>query len=227
MIHSIIGLIVGFSLGLTGAGGSLVALPLFINLAHHSVREATVLSLIIVSLGAFLNLLFLKDSPRYKLSLLLLFFGTLSNYASSILKGSTPESIIVLLLICVGSYGLWGIWKKQPAVIGLSTERPLYFTAGIGAILGVLTTLTGLGGGVLLVPILMKAYGFTYTRAMPTSLMTISLMSLSSLLLQIPELTRLIDLHAFILLSVGAATATITLKFVLPRFDKEKVELTR
>lgn len=53
----LIGALIGLALGLTGAGGSLVAVPLFILLLNSSPQEATTLSLLGVFIGAFFGVL--------------------------------------------------------------------------------------------------------------------------------------------------------------------------
>ena len=56
MSNILIGVIVGLIMGLTGAGGALISIPLFLSLMNVSLKEATVLSLIAVMLGSLINL---------------------------------------------------------------------------------------------------------------------------------------------------------------------------
>src|SRR5574337_1955657 len=50
------GAVIGLSLGLTGAGGSLLAIPLLVYVLKLSLHEATAISLILVGLSAALTL---------------------------------------------------------------------------------------------------------------------------------------------------------------------------
>lgn len=67
----VIGLLIGLALGLTGAGGSLVAVPLLILLLNVSPQEATTLSLLGVFLGAFTGLVSSVVKSSYRQDILL------------------------------------------------------------------------------------------------------------------------------------------------------------
>ena len=72
-----------------------------------------------------------------------------------------------------------------------------------GVVLGGLTTLTGLGGGVLLLPLFMKGFRLNERAAVATSLMTILLTSLISFLLQSKTNSIYLTFLDFIYVVVG------------------------
>jgi uncharacterized protein len=227
MIHSLIGLVVGIIMGLTGAGGALISIPLFLNLLDASLKEATVLSLLAVILGTSVNLFGQKIKWDKQIVAYFVIFGAISNYASLTIKSITPDYVIALLLTAIAAYSVWGVWSKKGKECDASTKPSPVKMALTGLGLGVVTTLTGLGGGVLLVPILMKIFGKTYAQALPTSLATILLISSISFLLQLKTGLQLIHLSEFGLLAAGALSAFFLLKLILKRIEAEKVDKLR
>lgn len=93
--------------------------------------------------------------------------------------------------------------------------------------LGLITTLTGLGGGVLLIPILMRFFAKSYEEAMPTSLATILLISATSFLLQWKAAFHLITYQELGYLAAGAMTAFFVLKLLLNLAPPKMKELLR
>ena len=225
MEHLLIGLTVGIIMGLTGAGGALISIPLFISLLNSSIKEATVLSLVAVIIGTSVNLFGQASKASLKIVLLLVSFGAVTNYLSLPLKAMLPDLAIAGLLLLIGSYSVWSVWQK-PGEKHQSTES-VFKTAIFGSGLGILTTLTGLGGGVLLVPILIRFYNKNYEEALPSSLMTILLISLISLSLQFKTAMQIIDVPELGLLVTGSLVAFFLLKAILKKFNKDTIQLLR
>lgn len=227
MLHALIGLTVGLIMGLTGAGGALISIPLFLFLLGATLKEATVLSLIAVMLGTAVNLFRQKHQIDKKVVMNFVSFGTIANYASLPLKALIPDVVIALLLTAVGIYSIWSIWENRSDQTITHPKTNLVKLAGTGLFLGLITTLTGLGGGVLLVPILIRGFGKSYEEALPTSLATIFLISLISFILQIKIGLELITSFEIGLIAIGALTAFFVLKLVLRRIHISKIESFR
>ncbi len=225
--HVFIGLIVGIIMGMTGAGGALISIPLFLHLLGVTVKEATVLSLIAVILGTSVNLVGKKIKPDKKIVLPLVIFGTMANYASLPLKSMLPDMAIAALLFLIGVYSIWSVWFPNKKRAEKKASPGLVKTALIGIGLGIITTLTGLGGGVLLVPILINFFSKNYEDALPTSLLTILLISFISFLTQIETGLQLISLLEIAKLATGAMAAFLVLNIVLKKLNKEKLDLAR
>jgi uncharacterized membrane protein YfcA len=226
MEHLIIGLIVGIVMGLTGAGGALISIPLFLYLLNTTVKEATVLSLIAVMLGTLVNLFGQSFKPNLKIVLPIVIFGALANFATLPLKEMMADMWIAGILVTIGAYSLWSIWN--PGIKKVSRWGQSFLkTSLIGLGLGVITTLTGLGGGVLLIPILINFFGKSYEEALPTSLLTILMISAISFLAQINVGMKLINLPELGLIAVGAVSSFFLLKQFLKMISKDKIEITR
>jgi len=219
LIFALIGLIVGLLMGITGAGGAVIAIPLFQLLLGSTLKEATVLSLITVILGTGVNLINRLSDVKWKISLGLALSGSIANFLSRSLKEIMPEALIALLLVLIGIFSIWSVWKSQ-GIMEYSEEQKFQPVKVIitGLMLGLVTTLTGLGGGVLLIPILLRIFNMIYEDALPTSLASIFLISLSSLIIQGNKTLELMNVNEFFFISAGAViaftTLTLTLKFL-------------
>lgn len=221
----IVGLIVGMVLGITGAGGALVAIPVFIHGFGYSLKDATVLSLLAVSLGGFLNLLPVYRNVERKLGIILFLSASFGVYLSSTWKTWTPDIVIKVLIIFVSLYALWVSWTSKTRT---ETEiKPSGKILGviIGFFLGILTTLTGLGGGVLIFPALKGPLGLNDLRAVATGLLVIALTSSLSLLSQWSALTLAGDEVFF--LSAGTILSVILVTRILKSVSECHAQLAR
>lgn len=227
MIHSFIGLTVGLIMGLTGAGGALISIPLFISLTNASLKEATVLSLFAVMLGTLVNLYGQKFKTDKKVVLGIVVFGAVANFVSLPLKALTPDLFIAILLALIGVLSIASVWVKRIEQATTESSHHTLKIAFTGILLGIITTLTGLGGGVILVPILIRGFGKNYEEALPTSLMTIFFISLISFLLQIQMGLSLITLPDLGLIAAGVVLAFFLLRIVIRRLDQNKLEILR
>lgn len=215
MIHASIGLIVGIIMGLTGAGGALVSIPLFMQLLDTSLKDATILSLVAVLFGTGINLLGLIKKIEAKIVFSFFIFGSLANYLTLPLKTMLPEIAIASILALIGVYSIWSVWRGNVTTTTTPKTSGLLKMALTGLVLGIVTTLTGLGGGVILVPILITFFAKTYEEALPSSLATIFLISSVSLILQMKTGLELIALHELGYIGLGAIIAFVTLKALM------------
>lgn len=222
-----IGLIVGITMGLTGAGGAMIAIPLFIHLLETSIKEATILSLLAVLLGTGINLFSQFSKIVIRTALILSLSGSVANYLSLPLKKLIPETGIVLLLAFIGAYSIVNIWRTTENKTKGYKTVPLLVIVIVGAFIGLLTTITGLGGGVILIPLLILISGKSYEEVVPTSLATIFLISTSSFILQFDTAKSIISLAQFPPLAGGTIIAAIMLKLSLKKISKDKILLIR
>ena len=228
MIYGTIGLLVGIVMGLTGAGGALIAIPLFMNLLEASLKEATVLSLVAVVFGTSVNLLGQFSRVNKKIALTLGAAGAVSNYLTLPLKTGTPEVVIAGLLTLIGVFSVTSVWRRKDQSHGQSDESPAVAKALMaGTFLGLITTLTGLGGGVLLLPILLKVFKKTYQEALPTSLATILLISLTSFIFQSKTALNLMTYDQLALIGGGALASYFMLKLFLRKLEERMLLLIR
>ena len=189
MIELLCGLIIGMVMGLTGAGGALVAIPLFMHFLGQSLKVASLYSLIAVILASLINFFAQKSYTHYKTGLIIVIFSTLGSYITAPFKKELSSFGIAVIVSMVSLYALYSIWfpaKVKKEEDAQSSEK-FWPSSLVGLSLGVLTTFTGLGGGVLMLPILLGLYHFKQPNAVATSLFAVGLSSLSSLLIQIHQ----------------------------------------
>lgn len=226
MEYALIGLIVGLIMGLTGAGGALISIPLFINLTGASLKEATLLSLLAVLFGTSISLYKQFSKVSWKIVIGFSMAGLVANYLSLPLKIITPDFVIAMILLLIGGFSIYSVWKKKNYQ-STDTRHFVLKIILIGAFLGVLTTLTGLGGGVLLVPILLMFFGKSYEQALPTSLATIFIISLSSLVLQFESSGLILRPSDLTGIGIGAIISFLGLKLLLKHVHADKIDIIR
>lgn len=226
---ALIGLVVGLNLGITGSGGALISIPLFTYFFSYDFKIASFYSLIAVISGAFLNLLPIFKKTKFKISFLMTVGSIAGSYLSSNLKQILPMMILKILFAGVCLYSLYHYVKN---IKGSSTKieirSPIIHLVS-GFFLGNLTTLTGLGGGVVLMPWLIGPLGLNSADAIPTSLFTILIASLISFSIQLRmDVThQTIDINNIIFLVLGAALASLLIKFLLQKISAESLAKLR
>jgi len=201
------GAVVGMALGLTGGGGSIVAVPLLIYGLGVLPADAVAISLVAVATTASVGA---AQSLRYGLvvwqpSILFALGGALgAPLGAAIGHRANQEWLIVafaLLAVVIGAL-MWRASLKHPEqaaavralvhepgggpICVLSPDGQLRFTAPCALVLalvglgtGFLSGLLGVGGGFLIVPALVLVTRMGVHRAVATSLLIISVIGIS------------------------------------------------
>ncbi len=198
----IFGAIVGFSLGLTGGGGAIFAVPLLIYGLGLSPRDAVGISMMTVGVTAFAGFVQRMRRSQVELPTGILFAaaGIIGAPFGAWLALRTSDSVLLgvfSLLMLVIAARMWmnagGIHEhtllddddsgptcqRDPAGKLTITTGCGLLLAGVGLVAGVLTGLFGVGGGFIIVPSLVTFSGMGIQRAIGTSLLIISLVSVS------------------------------------------------
>jgi uncharacterized membrane protein YfcA len=174
------GVLIGSVLGYVGAGGSMLAIPIFIYVYGLSPVAATTASLLVVFVGAASGALpkLRRNEILIKESLTIWAIGLVTNPTGAYYLPRIDENVILtgfsLVLISAGVSML----IPSPAE---SSERKVSPVAlvGISLIIGALTGLFGIGGGFLAIPILVLFYNVSPARAAGTSLFIIMINTLT------------------------------------------------
>ncbi|MDG1582269.1 sulfite exporter TauE/SafE family protein [Pseudomonas sp. GOM6] len=173
-----IGAILGLLLGLTGSGGSLVALPLLLSL-HLPLRDA-----IGVSLGAVALTALIGAVPRARLgqvawrpALLLAVAGLPGNAVGQWLGRQIPELLLILGFCALVLWSAWRMWRSSCQVRSGSGPLRSIPLVLIGLAVGVFSGLMGVGGGFMVVPALLAFTPLSMLAASATSLAVIALVS--------------------------------------------------
>lgn len=198
---SILGLLVGFTLGLTGAGGGILAVPALVIGVGLSMTSAAPVALIAVGLAALAGALdgLRRHMVRYKAAIIMALTGGLISPVGLWLAQRLPEFWLMTLfagVMCVVAYRMFKqVYKRpsqgnsaaperlKPCMLSGQTgkfiwnPRSLATMIGIGAVSGLLTGLLGVGGGFVIVPLLQRFTNLKMHSIVATSLLVIALVS--------------------------------------------------
>jgi uncharacterized membrane protein YfcA len=177
----------GITLGLIGAGGSILTIPIMIYLFDIPIMLATSYSLIVVGLTALMASIGYRNHILFKKSMLFLIPSVLGvfvmryfmmpNLPHSI--GSLPidKALLVLLLLFIGFAGYFMSKNSLSYPENISKKNHHTKVIAISLILGIIMGLIGAGGGFLIIPTLVLFMGFKIKEAVATSLFIITINS--------------------------------------------------
>ncbi|MFU9045513.1 sulfite exporter TauE/SafE family protein [Acinetobacter tibetensis] len=184
------GLAIGCLLGMTGAGGGILAVPALMASQGWSVAQAAPVGLLAVTLSAFVGTIqgFFKKIVRYRAAIWIALISIpsarygvqLSNIISPVWL-SIAFSLVMLVVAYRVFFNKVNDMENPPCKVNKSTGRLIwnFKTASvlgfIGVVAGLLTGLLGVGGGFVIVPALRKATDLDMNSIVATSLMIIFL----------------------------------------------------
>ena len=190
MTQSLLGLasgaLVGFSLGLVGGGGSILAVPLMVYVvgvpdAHLAIGTSAVA----VAANAAMNLSnhARGGSVRWSCALMFAAAGVAGAFTGSIfgkmLDGQKLLALFALLMLVIA-----GLMLKTRSRVGVSDVQMSWANApavvGLGLGTGTLAGFFGIGGGFLIVPALMLATGMPIINAISSSLVAVTAFGLTT-----------------------------------------------
>lgn len=181
----LLSLTVGTLVGLLGIGGGVVLVPALVYLLHYDQHMAQGTSLFIllppIGLGA-LREYWKNGQVDLRAGIYCALGFLIGGYGGGKLAVPMPSSVLKMIFGCFLMVSAVLLWRKTN---GASTAEPegavaakesgmralgIFCTAGI---CGVAAGMVGIGGGVLLVPLLSLLFGFGQHRAQGTSLIAL------------------------------------------------------
>lgn len=207
----IFGAIVGLSLGLTGGGGAILAVPLLVYGLHVPTREAVGISLAAVGATSLIGFLHRWKLGQVEIRTGLLFAvaGMVGAPVGTWIAGFLPEAVLLLSFAGLMVFVAVRLWQQAAHPVlpqphcspsehldGPTCQRDaagvLRFSSRcaalllvVGVLTGVLSGVFGVGGGFVIVPALVLFSSMSIHRAVGTSLMVISLVSVSGVASQL------------------------------------------
>jgi hypothetical protein len=177
ILWGVVGAISGAVLGIAGTGGGVISIPILMILGGYDVKEASGYGLLALTVGASLSWFLQRKNTNYRIAGILIIFAALFALLSAPLKQMAPAWLITLILNVTLLFSLYSLWiLRKPGDKG--EEKPFTYqakTASIGGMLtGCLSTMTGLGGGVVIIPWLTGITRLAFEQAMACSLLTVA-----------------------------------------------------
>jgi uncharacterized membrane protein YfcA len=180
------GMLVGFSLGLVGGGGSILAVPLMVYVVGVPEPHVAIgTSAVAVAANAAMNLSnhARGGSVRWSCALVFAAAGVAGAFAGSIagkmIDGQKLLALFALLMLVIAALML-----KTRSRIGVTDARMSWdntpAVVGLGLATGTLAGFFGIGGGFLIVPALMLATGMSIMNAISSSLVAVTAFGLTT-----------------------------------------------
>lgn len=182
------GAVVGFTLGLVGGGGSILAMPLMlyaIGVANTHVAIGT--SALAVSVNAYANLIAhaRQGHVRWRCAIVFALIGSfgalLGSSLGMLVKGQSLLVLFGLLMVIVG------LSMLRPRIVATGASRPVHLrmcliTGAAALMAGAASGFFGIGGGFLIVPALILATGMPTIDAIGSSLLAVGTFGLATAL---------------------------------------------
>jgi|LauGreDrversion4_2_1035121.scaffolds.fasta_scaffold413300_2 hypothetical protein len=177
------GALVGLSLGLMGAGGAILSIPIFTLVLGHAIAVAKIEALAVTGAialfsGARALLAHNVDARRFAAFALP---GLVGAWLGGPIGKMVPALVQALLFGALALVAAWRMTASQRESADQPVPRLDLRALGIAALaglaIGVLTSVIGVGGGFLLVPALMLVTRLPIKQAAATSLLIIAVNS--------------------------------------------------
>jgi len=180
--------LIGVSLGIMGAGGSIITVPILVYVLGFGAKEAIASSLVVVGVTSLLGALAHRHEGQMRLRVALIFgvFAMVGAYGGAQLASffsDAAQLILFAVVMLVAAFvmlreeepGKGGEDADSPG--GYAVRRMVIRLAAPGIAVGILTGLVGVGGGFLIVPVLVLLADLPMKATVGTSLLVIAMNS--------------------------------------------------
>ncbi|MDD4855988.1 MAG: sulfite exporter TauE/SafE family protein [Sulfuricurvum sp.] len=191
---SLLGVVVGTLSGFFGIGGGTVSVPLLLYLGF-GIKEAIGISIMQMVAGSLVAAWLHKKHKTYAISDIKYFgFGGIAGAAiGAILVKILNTIFLEWLFLGIVAFTLGRLAFSNPTPIGTEVvNRPLYITIGAG--IGIFSGMLGVGGSILMTPILVSFLGFPLKKASAVGLFFVMFTSISAFVTMVS--LGLVNLHA-------------------------------
>lgn len=196
-----LGVVTGLVLGLTGAGGGILAVPALVVGLGFDMTAAAPIALIAVGLAALTGAVdgLHKHQVRYKAAIFMAISGAVFSNFGVRLAHTLSEEILATLFSTIMIVVAVRMARQTLQTSGHShsnpnkpckidpqtgrlrwTRRCTFTLAGIGSVTGLFAGMLGVGGGFIIVPAFRRFTDIDMRSIISTSLMLIALVSLSA-----------------------------------------------
>jgi len=180
----IIGIIVGVVSGFFGIGGGMILVPvlLIIGLDINSAVGISIIQMVFTSIyGSYLN--YKKGSLELNDGIFIGIGGFLGGFGGSLLTPYIPSEILKYLFLFIILFALFKLIfskEKKDSIINNSIHWVVLLTIGI--VIGVFAITLGIGGSVMLTPILAGILHYPIKKAISAGLFFVVFSSMAGLI---------------------------------------------
>lgn len=180
------GSLVGFTLGLVGGGGSILAVPLMVYLVGVTNPHVAIgTSAFAVAANAAVGIInhARHGSIKWRIALVYAVAGAAGAFAGSTAgKAFNGEKLLFLFAILMVVVGATMVWRRgdqgRPGAQLTRQNAPKVLGAGLGT--GLVSGFFGIGGGFLIVPGLVASTGMPIFNAIGSSLVAVTAFGLTT-----------------------------------------------
>jgi len=216
------GAAIGAALGLTGTGGSILTVPALVYLVGEDVHTAIGTSLAIVGGIAIEGAFQQRESVQWRSGLLLGVCGIAGSIPGSLLSPYFSSATLLLIFSGIMIVASISMLRSRGTDVPRETNASLWvvFLAGLG--IGFLTGFIGVGGGFLIVPAMVFAFGCSMQVAIATSLLVIAFNSFFGLATRFA--TASIDWAVVGAFVIGGLGANIVASKLVHQLDQRRLK---
>lgn len=172
------GILVGFTLGLIGGGGSILAVPLLLYVVgYHDTHVVIGTTALAVAFTAFANLIphWRSGNVRWKSALAFALPGALGAALGAAIGKIVPGKQLLFLFALLMIVVALSMLRARPGAGRQERTgwKMVFWTLPISFLVGLLSGFFGIGGGFLIVPGLMFATGMPLLNAIGSSLVSV------------------------------------------------------
>lgn len=176
----VLGIFVGIMSGFFGVGGGTVSVPILLYMGFD-IKEAIGISVFQMLISSFIAYLIHRKKQTYDSSDMKFFGfgGIMGAMVGAYLVKIVNHSFLEWLFLALVIFTLLKLFISNPTPTKKEvTHRPLYVLIGSG--IGVFSGLLGVGGSLLMTPILVSFLGFELKKASAVGLFYVMFSSISS-----------------------------------------------
>jgi uncharacterized membrane protein YfcA len=216
------GAAIGAALGLTGTGGSILAVPMLVYLVRQHVHTAIGTSLAVVGGIAAEGAAQQRDRVQWKAGLLLGACGIVGSIPGSLLSPYVSGWVLLLMFSGLTLVASTSMLLSQRSETASDKPAPPWIVVAAGIAIGFLTGFLGVGAGFLIVPTMVFAFACTMQAAIATSLLVIAFNSFVGLATRFAAAS--IDWSVVAVFLAGGVAGNVAAGTLVPRLDQQRLK---